>query len=50
MPRKVPQQSLSVAFVRTISKPGMYADGNGLNLKIVPSGSRCPDGAWRSCP
>ena len=40
MPRKVPQQSLSAAFVRTIVKPGMYADGNGLNLKVVPSGSR----------
>ena len=40
MPRKVPQQSLSAAFVRTIVRPGMYADGNGLNLKVVPSGSR----------
>ena len=40
MPRKVPQQSLSAAFVRTVSEPGMYADGNGLNLKVVPSGSR----------
>ena len=40
MPRKVPQQSLSAAFVRTVSEPGMYAYGNGLNLKVVPSGSR----------
>ena len=40
MPRKMPNQSLSAAFVRTVNKPGMYADGNGLNLKVVPSGAR----------
>ena len=40
MPRKVPQQSLSAVFVRTVAKPGMYPDGNGLNFKVVPSGAR----------
>ena len=40
MPRKVPQQALSAVFVRTVAKPGMYPDGNGLNLKVVPSGAR----------
>ena len=40
MPRKVPQQSLSAVFVRAVAKPGMYPDGNGLNLKVVPSGAR----------
>ena len=40
MPRKVTHQSLSAAFVRNVAKPGMYADGNGLNLKVVPSGAR----------
>ncbi len=40
MPRKVPQQALSAVFVRTVAKPGMYTDGNGLNLKVVPSGAR----------
>ena len=40
MPRKVQQQALSAVFVRTAAKPGMYADGNGLNLKVVPSGAR----------
>ena len=27
-------------FVRTVSKPGTYADGNGLNLNVVSSGAR----------
>ena len=40
MPRKVPQQSLSAVFVRTVARPGMYPDGNGLNLKVMPSGAR----------
>ena len=40
MPRKVQQQALSAVFVRTVAKPGMYADGNGLNLKVVSSGAR----------
>ena len=40
MPRKVQQQALSAVFVRTVAKPGMYPDGNGLNLKVVPSGAR----------
>ena len=40
MPRKVPQQALSAVLVRTVAKPGMYPDGNGLNLKVVPSGAR----------
>ena len=40
MPRKVQQQALSAVFVRTVARTGMYPDGNGLNLKVVPSGAR----------
>ena len=40
MPRKIQPQALSAVFVRTVAKPGMYADGNGLNLKVVPSGAK----------
>ena len=34
------QQALSAAFVRTAGVPGMYADGNGLNLKVEDSGAK----------
>ena len=27
-------QALSAALVRTVKEPGLYADGNGLNLKV----------------
>ncbi len=37
---KHPQKALSDAFVRTVTKPGLYADGNGLNLRVDKSGSR----------
>jgi integrase len=33
-------QALSAAKVRAISEPGLYADGNGLNLKVEPSGAK----------
>ncbi len=35
-----PQNALSDAFVRTVKGPGLYADGNGLYLKVDPSGAR----------
>ena len=35
-----PLNELSAARVRTIKKPGMYADGNGLYLRVDPSGAR----------
>ncbi len=34
------QQSLSAAFVRTVSKPGMYSDGHGLYLRAEQSGTK----------
>ncbi len=34
------QQVLSAALVRTVSAPGLYSDGNGLNLKVETSGSK----------
>ena len=27
-------QALSAALVRMVKEPGLYADGNGLNLKV----------------
>ncbi len=39
MPGNRKQQALSTMMVRTFTRPGMYADGNGLNLKVEPSGS-----------
>ena len=35
-----PEKALSAAFVRTVTKPGKYTDGNGLILKVDPSGAR----------
>ncbi len=31
---------LTSAKVKTITKPGMHGDGNGLYLNVTPSGSR----------
>ena len=33
MPGNRKHQALWAAMVRTVTKPGMYADGNGLNLR-----------------
>ena len=37
---KHPDKKLAPAFVRKTTKPGRYCDGNGLYLKIDPSGAR----------
>ncbi len=37
---KHPDKALSPAFVRKASKPGRYNDGNGLFLKVDPSGAK----------
>ena len=34
------QSRLSAAKVRTISEPGQFSDGNGLTLRVEPSGSK----------
>ena len=34
------EKALSDAFVRTVSEPGFYPDGNGLYLKVSPSGAK----------
>ena len=33
-------QALPAALVRTVKEPGLYADGNGLHLKVESSGSK----------
>ena len=38
--RRHPVNQLSDVFVRTVTKPGRYCDGNGLYLDVQPSGSR----------
>jgi len=38
--RKHPDKALSVVGIRALKKPGRYADGNGLYLKIAPSGAK----------
>ena len=40
MPVNRSQQPLSAAFVRNVSKPGMYSDGNGLYLRAESSGTK----------
>ena len=40
MPGTRNHQTLSPAMVRTVSKPGMYSDGNGLNLRVERSGTK----------
>ena len=37
---KHPSQALSAATVRSITKPGRFADGNGLYLVVDPSGAK----------
>ncbi len=37
---KHPDKALSAAFVRTVTTPGKYTDGQGLILKVDPSGAR----------
>lgn len=37
---KHPEKALSAAFVRTVTQPGRYADGNGLYLVVDPSGAK----------
>ncbi len=36
-----PERALSAAFVRTVTKPGLYLDGLGLSLLVTPTGARC---------
>ena len=38
--RRHPDKALSAVKVRTISKPGRYADGSGLYLEVDPSGAK----------
>jgi len=38
--RKHPDKALSVVGIRALKKPGRYADGNGLYLKVDPSGAK----------
>ncbi len=38
--RQHPQKALSAVFVRQVSEPGRYSDGNGLYLMVQPSGSK----------
>ena len=40
MPGTRTHQTLSAAMVRTVSKLGMYSDGNGLNLRVERSGTK----------
>lgn len=37
---KHPEKALSAVFVRQVSEPGRYSDGNGLYLMVQPSGSK----------
>lgn len=37
---KHPEKALSAAFIRTVTAPGKYNDGQGLFLKVDPSGAR----------
>lgn len=34
------EKRLSAAFVRTVKEPGLHGDGNGLYLKVDPSGAK----------
>src|ERR1700722_11171381 len=38
--RKHPDKALSVVGIRALKKPGRYADGNGLYLKVAQSGAK----------
>ena len=35
------EKALSAAFVRTVTRPGRYCDGQGLYVLVLPSGARC---------
>ncbi len=35
-----PEKNLTAVQVRSLSKPGRYADGNGLYLVVEPSGAK----------
>src|SRR4051812_44988128 len=35
-----PEKALTSVEVRTLQKPGRYADGNGLHLVVEPSGAK----------
>lgn len=37
---KHPEKALSAAFVRGVNRPGKYFDGQGLFLKVAPSGAK----------
>ena len=37
---KHPDKALTVVGIRALKKPGRYADGNGLYLKVAPSGAK----------
>ena len=39
-PKKRIEKALSAAFIRTVTEPGKYFDGQGLFLRVEPSGSR----------
>ena len=39
---------LSAAFVRTVTKPGRYGDGNGLYLLVTPTGGALLECSIRS--
>ena len=36
-----PDRALSAAFVRTVTRPGRYCDGQGLYLLVTKTGARC---------
>jgi integrase len=38
--RKHPDKALTVVGIKALKKPGRYADGNGLYLKVSPSGAK----------
>src|SRR5687767_6016585 len=38
--RRHPEKALTAIRVRTLSRPGRYADGNGLYLIVDPSGAK----------
>ena len=38
--RKHPDKALTVVGIRALKSPGRYADGNGLYLKVAPSGAK----------
>ena len=38
---KHPEKALSAAFVRTVTRPGRYCDGQGLYVLVLPTGARC---------